>query len=167
MSTGREIVKDASELVDAVDKLMKDKATQKVVDAARKVKCGGVINSAVDTVDGPLGQVEFLFVKIRGLAAQLAGLSGLLGLMQPMLGGGQRLINTSNDQLQSIGLAGSGMDGIKDVVSLVTDNGDRILSGGQAVLDNYPNKADVDRLIKEFKELRVTIQGFKRDIDNG
>ncbi len=167
MSTGKEIITDASELVNAVDELMQAKTTQKVVEVARKVKCGGAINAAVNLVGIPIAEVEALLVEIRDLAAQLTGISGLLGLMQPLLSGSNRLVQTSTDQLQAVGLTGPGMDGAKQAVGLIADKGDKILAGGQAVLDNYPDKAGIERLIREFKELNQTITNFKEDVDSG
>lgn len=162
--TGKVIIADASELVNAVDELMQAKTTQKVVEVARKVKCGGAINAAVDLVGTPLAQIKALLIHLRDLAAQLTGISGLLGLMEPLLAGSNRLVQTSADQLRAVGLSGPVMDGVKGAVGIVADKGGNILKGGQAVIDNYPDKADVERLITEFNELGQTITNFKQDV---
>lgn len=164
MSTAKDIVNDVSALVEETRKLMDAKATQAVVDIAHQLKCGPAVSGAADLVLQPFGPIEEGLGKIREVAQQTTALSGLLGLLRPMVRGTAALAAAGTDDLARIGLPATGVGQVKDLVEAVSGRGDVVLKSGEAFLDGYPSPADIDRLMTALQDLKNTIAGFQKKV---
>jgi len=166
MSTAKDIVDDASALVEETRKLMQAKSTQAVVDIAHQLKCGSAVNAAADLVLKPFAPIEGGLGRIREVAQQTTALSGLLGLLRPMVRGTASLAKAGTEDLARIGLPADGVGQVQQLVGPVSERGDVVLKSGESFLDGYPSPADIDRLEAAFRDLAKIIEGFKKKVES-
>lgn len=159
MASTKEVVADIGELVDSVDDLLKTDVIQELPNIARELKATAQLNQAIDLLNQLIQQIKDFLLMLRDPVSQLSALSGILGLLKPFVMTVKRLASGSGQQLAEWGLVAA--ESITGPVANAAEFGNSLLTSGQAVLDDLPDKDDVNRLIGNFTEFNQTLLDLK------
>lgn len=162
MSTAADIITEVDELIDDVNALLATNTVESVIQLLDRLAGGDVVHTLITEFAGLLTsvrtQLDKLLETIEQPLRHARALSGLLGLLQPLMTGLQRLVDTSADNLEDAGLDAilQITDPIRDAVGYGSD----VLEVGAGVLDMLPPPDKLQELQQSFDDLIATVESY-------
>jgi hypothetical protein len=167
-ASARPIVQSIKELVDALDALFKTKTIESIVRLVKRLNQASVtqvVQGGLDEIAQQIGNLIGWLQGLRDPLTQVGALSGLLGLVGPLLHGVEGLLKASDKELAKLGVGDAGklLGPFQDIAHV----GGAVLQSGQGVLDGLPTAQDVADLTGALGDLATTLTGYRNQLAPG
>src|SRR4051812_3127597 len=110
-ASARAIVQSIKELVDALDALFKTRTIESIVRLVKRLNQASVtqvVQGGLDEIAQQIGNLTGWLQGLKDPLTQVGALSGLLGLVGPLLHGVEGLLKASDKELAKLGVGDAG-----------------------------------------------------------
>lgn len=158
MSSCREVLLSLTEVVERLNNLLKTEIAEAAVGIAEDLGCQEQIDEGVNFITEMIGDVNLKLSELHKPLSQIAALSGLVSLIQPLIGGlGQIIVNAPRLAEVNLDVSVEGMDKVEEGLNKGRD----ILDGGKGLLNSLPRLEDAKELEEKLNALKDTVDGYK------
>lgn len=162
MTTSAEIIQRFDAFLDAVDDLLASSSLDAIADLVTELGGGAAIHEAASTVSGLLRELEGHVDRLIAAIAEPLQFSqifaGLIGLLQPLMGGLERLVRVSAQEL-----ADAGLDSAIQISAPVADAvgfGRKALTVGERLLTLLPPPEALSEIRADIRRLITTVDSY-------
>lgn len=145
------VILRVKELVTAVDALLGSKSMQSIGRLIQQLGIGELVGRCVSGLRDITTSLRSLVSGLRRAADEKDGLSGLLGLLRPLVAGLGALTTASASELEDVGLGS--LSPALGPVGEAMKKSERWLSNGTVLLDRIPSAVEVVRLGEAVERL--------------
>ena len=148
MSTADAIIAQFEEFLVSLEELLGTRGAQEVLDLARDLGGKELAHDIAAALAAVLRELQVQLLAIRDtIATELQhapALSGLIGLLQPLITGLECIVAVSAEQLQAAGLHQAVV--VSDTVTDAIGTSSKALAVGSGILDLMPSPGELDNL---------------------
>lgn len=162
MTTTADIFTEIDQLIDSVTELLDSNTIESVVALIDMLGGGDIIHQLVVEFKGILtvirAQIGQIITVIEEPLRHTQALSGLIGLLQPLIIGLRQLVDTSADEFADAGL--DNIIQISEPISRAVGYGSLVLNVGASVLDILPSPEQLQELETSFELLIGVVEEY-------
>jgi hypothetical protein len=152
------IVRRAGELLAAIDELLRAEEIAQVAELLQTLGVHNTARTVIARLSGVLEDFAAWLETIKEPLDQTWALSGLVGLLRPLVVGVGRLVTVSLDELRQLGLGE--LQKAVGPARLATKIGGRIIDVGERVLEGLPHSDDITALQQDVRGLVRALRDF-------
>jgi hypothetical protein len=162
MSTAADVIRQLEEFLASLDALLASNTLEAIVDLVESLGGGEPIADAASELAGILralqGHLGQLAEAVADPLRHAQAMSGLLGLLLPLVDGMEQLLATSAEEL-----ADAGLDQAVQISQPIRDSVDfagRVLGAGERLLQMLPDPEDLHALEERLASLIQTVESY-------
>lgn len=162
MSTAADVIHQLEEFLASLDVLLASNTLEAIVDLVDSLGGGEPVQAAATELAGILralqGHLGQLVEAVADPLRHAQAMSGLLGLLGPLVDGIEQLLATSAEQL-----ADAGLDEAIQISQPVRDSVDfagRVFGAGERLLQMLPDPEDLHALQERLASLIQTVESY-------